>query len=139
MMALLVYQCQRASGSLFLASAIGVFMFFGLWQVLIIRPQTFSLFLFVLLYIVLDRVCPIELKEWRTGTGGMNICRFEGPGSSFISSSLSSFHLAQCRPVMMALWANLHGGFPIGLRPHWLLRSGGDVGGLEAGRLEGMA
>jgi hypothetical protein len=54
-MALLVHLCWRASGSLGLASAMGVFTFFGLWQVLTIRPQTFSFLLFVLLYQVLDR------------------------------------------------------------------------------------
>jgi hypothetical protein len=52
---LLVTLCRRKSGSLGLAVAVGVFTFFGLWQLLAIRPQTFSLFLFVLLYDLLDR------------------------------------------------------------------------------------
>src|SRR5262249_997174 len=50
MMGLLVFVCSRVSGSLAVASALGVFTFFGLWQVLTIRPQTFSFLLFVLLY-----------------------------------------------------------------------------------------
>ena len=53
MMALVVYLCWRSSGSLGVASAVAVFTFFGLWQVLTIRPQTFSLLLFVLLYGIL--------------------------------------------------------------------------------------
>jgi hypothetical protein len=51
----LVLLCRRKSGSLAAAAAVGVFTFFGLWQVLTIRPQTFSLLLFVLLYDLLDR------------------------------------------------------------------------------------
>jgi hypothetical protein len=42
-------------GSLGVAAAIGVVVFFGLWQVLTIRPQTISLLLFVFLYDVLER------------------------------------------------------------------------------------
>jgi hypothetical protein len=58
--------------------------FLGLWQTLLIRPQSFSMLLFVALYALL--------------------------------------HAAQRRPAllwivppMMALWANVHGGFAIGL------------------------
>jgi len=36
------------------ASAVCVFAFFGLWQLLIILPQTLSLLLFVILYGVLE-------------------------------------------------------------------------------------
>src|SRR5262249_11581274 len=39
MMGLLVCLCRRSSGSLGIAAAVGVFTFFGLWQVLTIRPQ----------------------------------------------------------------------------------------------------
>jgi hypothetical protein len=52
---LLVRLCRRLSGSLGAACAVGVFTFFGLWQILAVRPQTFSLLLFVVLYDVLDR------------------------------------------------------------------------------------
>src|SRR5205809_853477 len=45
----LVQFCRRVSGSLGVASAIGVVTFFGLWQLLTLRPQTFSLLLFVIL------------------------------------------------------------------------------------------
>jgi hypothetical protein len=52
---LLVVLCRRRSGSLAVAAAAGIFVFFGLWQVLTIRPQTFSLLLFVVVYDLLDR------------------------------------------------------------------------------------
>jgi hypothetical protein len=59
-LAWLVVLCRRRSGSLELAALTGVFVFLGLWQILTIRPQTFSLFLFVLVYDLLDRSerCP---------------------------------------------------------------------------------
>ena len=41
-LALLVSMCQRLSGSLPVSVGIGIFVFIGLWQVLTIRPQTFS-------------------------------------------------------------------------------------------------
>lgn len=81
---LLVWLCRQKSGSLPLAGAIGVFAFFGTWQLLIIRPQTFSLLLFVLLYAALEFS---DRRRW----------------------------LLLVPPVILALWANLHGGFPIGL------------------------
>jgi hypothetical protein len=52
---LLVNLCWRKSGSLPVAAGIGIFTFFGMWQILTIRPQTFSLLLFVLVYDFLDR------------------------------------------------------------------------------------
>src|SRR5215471_1380238 len=54
MMGLLVWLCWRECGSLLLSSAVGAFTFFGLWQLLLIRPQTFSLLLFVALFSVLE-------------------------------------------------------------------------------------
>ncbi len=51
---LLVWMCRRAGGSWVVAAAVGVFTFFGLWKVLSVRPQTFSLLLFVGLYAALD-------------------------------------------------------------------------------------
>jgi hypothetical protein len=54
-LSLLVALIRRKAGSLPVAAGIGIFTFFGLWQILTIRPQTFSLLLFVLLYDVLDR------------------------------------------------------------------------------------
>src|SRR5262249_50739427 len=84
MIGVLVALCYPASRSLLLASAVGVFTFFGLWQLLIIRPQTFSLLLFVLLYGVLELA---DRRRW----------------------------LLLAAPPILALWANLHGGFPIGL------------------------
>lgn len=84
MMGLLVHLAWRKSGSLGWASVLGVFAFFGLWQVLTIRPQTLSLLLFVLLYEILDLA---ERRPW----------------------------LLVLAPVILALWANLHGAFPAGL------------------------
>jgi hypothetical protein len=52
---LLIGVCRRRSGSLFWASLVGAAVFVGIWQVLTIRPQTFSLFLFVLLLDILER------------------------------------------------------------------------------------
>jgi hypothetical protein len=83
-MALLVLLCRRISGSLGVAAAVGIVTFFGLWQVLTIRPQTCSLLLFVLLYSLLDAAAR---RPW----------------------------LLFVPPVLLALWANLHGAFPAGL------------------------
>ncbi len=60
-MGLLVSFCRRTSGSLGAAAAVAVFTFIGLWQVLTIRPQTFSLVLFILLYTLLDLA---ERRPW---------------------------------------------------------------------------
>ena len=54
-LALLVEVCRRRSGSLFWASLVAAGIFIGVWNVLTIRPQTFSLFLFVLLLDLLER------------------------------------------------------------------------------------
>ncbi len=80
----MVYLCWRSSGSLGIASAVAVFTFFGLWQVLTIRPQTFSLLLFVLLY-------------------GILLAAEKRP------------ILLLAPPLLLALWANVHAHFPIGL------------------------
>jgi hypothetical protein len=61
MIGLLLHLCWRCTGSVGLAGAVAVFTFLGLWQVLTIRPQTFSLFLFVLLYELLDAA---ERRPW---------------------------------------------------------------------------
>jgi hypothetical protein len=84
-MAVLVWLCRRASGSLLLAAGVGIFVFLGLWQLcVLIRPQTFSLLLFVLLYAVLEGA---ERRPW----------------------------LLAVAPCLLALWVNMHGSFPIGL------------------------
>src|SRR5262249_13049529 len=83
-MGLLVWLCWRESGSLLLSGAVGTFTFLGLWQLLIIRPQTFSLLLFVALLAVMELA---ERRRWW-------LC---------------------VPPVLLALWANVHGGFPVGL------------------------
>lgn len=83
---LLIYHCWKASSSLRLAAFLSAFTFFGLWQVFTIRPQSFSLLLFVLLYLVLDEA---QRRHW----------------------------LLLFPPLILALWANLHGGFPVGFLP----------------------
>jgi hypothetical protein len=80
----LVYLGWRGGGSIRVAAVLCVFAFFAMWQVLIIRPQTFSLLLFVMLYTIL---LGAERRPW----------------------------LLLFPPVVLALWANLHGGFPVGL------------------------
>lgn len=84
MTGLLVWLCWRASRSLTLAAGLAAFAFIGLWQLLLIRPQTYSMLLFVALYAVL------EVSERRRA-------------------------LLALAPLILALWVNLHGGFPIGL------------------------
>ncbi len=84
MIVVLVWLCWRSSRSLTLAAALGAFTFLGLWQLLLIRPQTYSLLLFVLLYGILEA-----------------------------SRRRPAWLLAA--PAILALWTNLHGGFPIGL------------------------
>jgi hypothetical protein len=83
-MGVLVALARRRSGSLVVASAVCVCAFFGLWQLLLIRPQTFSLLLFVLLYAALE------------------------------GSQRNRLWLLAA-PVLLALWVNSHGGFPVGL------------------------
>jgi hypothetical protein len=80
----LVLLCRRKSGSLPVAAGVGILVFFGLWQVLTVRPQTFSLLLFVVLYDLLDRS---TRRTW----------------------------LLALAPLILALWANLHGAFPAGI------------------------
>jgi len=82
--AILIAICRRTSGAPLLASGMGVLTFLGMWQVMIVRPQTFSFLLFVILYAVL---LAAERRRW----------------------------LLCMPPVLLALWANVHGGFPIGL------------------------
>ncbi len=84
MMAGLVWLCWRGSRSLTLAAGLAAFAFLGLWQLLLIRPQTLSLLLFVALYGVLE--LSLARRAWLLAA-----------------------------PPILALWANLHGGFPIGL------------------------
>ena len=72
-LAWLVALCRRRSGSLMLAAGIGIVTFFGLWQVLTIRPQTFSLLLFVIVLDLLERASaglscsPLSRRCWRYG------------------------------------------------------------------------
>jgi hypothetical protein len=84
MTALLVLLAWRRSGSLIASAACCIFAFFGLWQLLIIRPQTFSLLLFVILYGILEAA---PRRRW----------------------------LLFLPPIILAIWVNVHGGFPIGL------------------------
>jgi len=103
-LAWLVCVCRRVSGSLIIASAVGIVTFFGLWEVLSIRPQTFSLLLFVILFDVLER------SE-------------RAPGWLIVP------------PLLLALWANLHGAFPAGLMLIGCFLIGAAWQGYREGRL----
>jgi hypothetical protein len=82
---LVVWLCRWKSGSLLVAAGVGLFVFLGMWQiVLLIRPQTFSLLLFVLLYATLEGS---DRRPW----------------------------LLVVPPLLLGLWVNVHGGFPVGL------------------------
>src|SRR6266516_5331589 len=81
---LLVALCRRTSGSSALAAAAGVGAFFGMWPTFLIRPQTFSMLLFVGLYALLE-------------------------------AATRRPRLLLWAPAVMALWANVHGGFAVGL------------------------
>jgi hypothetical protein len=83
-MGVLVALARRRSGSPIAACMACVVAFLGLWPLLIIRPQTFSLLLFVVLMTVLDAA---TRRPW----------------------------WLMAAPAVMALWVNLHGGFPVGL------------------------
>src|SRR5262245_42359267 len=61
MMGVVVALCRRSSGSMLVAAGVGVFTFLGLWQLILIRPQTFSLLLFVSLNAVLEGA---ERRPW---------------------------------------------------------------------------
>ncbi len=80
----LVLHTWRRSGSFKVANAAGILAFMGIWQLLIIRPQTASFLLFIVLSWLLDEA---DKRRW----------------------------LLVIPPFVMALWANLHGGFPTGL------------------------
>lgn len=82
--AALVALCRRESGSTRIAGAAGAVVFLGLWQTLLIRPQSFSILLFVALYALL------------------------------LAAARRPVLLA-LTPPLMALWANVHGGFAVGL------------------------
>jgi hypothetical protein len=83
-MGLLFGLARRRSASAVAAAGVCTVAFIGLWPLLIIRPQTSSLLLFVLLMNVLD-----------------------------LAARNPSWLLAP--PLVMALWVNVHGGFPVGL------------------------
>ncbi len=80
--ALLVALCRRTSGSTGLAAAAGVGAFLGLWQTFLIRPQTFSMLLFVALYTVIEAarrrprlfaLAPVIMVLWSNVHGGFAI------------------------------------------------------------------
>jgi hypothetical protein len=82
MMAVVVWHAWRASRSLTLAAGLGAFTFLGLWQLLLIRPQSFSMLLFAVLYAVLElserrrlllAVPPLLMAAWVNLHGGFPI------------------------------------------------------------------
>jgi hypothetical protein len=80
---LLARACRRNGASWRAAGAATVITFLLAWQTFLIRPQTFSVLLFVLLYGVLSEPNRKGLLLWP--------------------------------PLILCLWANLHGGFAVGL------------------------
>jgi hypothetical protein len=82
--AVLVRLCRRTSGSTGVAAAAGVVAFFGLWQTFLIRPQSFSMLLFVATH-------------------------------SLLEAGRRRPRLLLWIPPVLALWANVHGGFAVGL------------------------
>jgi hypothetical protein len=85
LMALLVGLCQRRGGSALAAALAGVLTVLGLWQqAVLIRPQTTSFLLFVVLYALLEGA---DRRRWLLGLA----------------------------PLVLAVWVNCHGGFPVGL------------------------
>lgn len=79
---LLIWLCRRASGSAQIAGAAGVCAFLGLWQTLLIRPQSVSMLFFVVLYgllLAVDRrprllaVCPFVMALWVNIHGGFAV------------------------------------------------------------------
>src|SRR5581483_3535435 len=101
---LLVHGCHRRVGSSSLAMGLGIIAFLGMWEVLTVRPQTFSLLFFVVEYALLERAVAALARGER----------------------LNAWLRLGCVPVIVALWANMHGAFPAGL----IL-----VGGFLAGRV----
>lgn len=62
----LVGICKRLSGSLEIAMTMGILTFLGCWQVLTIRPQTYSIVLFIALFDVLLRAEKDPRWLWAT-------------------------------------------------------------------------
>ncbi len=85
MMLALVGLAWHRAGSLLAAMTVGLITFLGLWQqMVLVRPQTISFLLFVVLYAVLELAGE---RRW----------------------------LLLFAPFVVALWANIHGAFPIAL------------------------
>jgi hypothetical protein len=104
----LVLVCQRRTGSERAAVLAGAVAFFGVWEVLTIRPQTLSMLLFVGVYDLLERS---ERRPW----------------------------LLAAVPLLLALWANLHGAFPAGLILVGCFALAAAWGGLRSGRTRALA
>jgi hypothetical protein len=81
-MTLLLVRTWKRCGSLLVAIAACLFAFFGLWQLLIIRPQTVSFLLFVILYGALEDgvvrrrrllLAPVAMGIWVNCHGGFPV------------------------------------------------------------------
>jgi hypothetical protein len=140
----LVLLCRRLSGSTGLAAILGVGVFFGLWQVLTIRPQTFSLLLFVALFDVLERserrpgllaVPPFLLALWANvhgafpaglmlagcflaGAAWAETARAKGEGRGLIPALAQSLCGRTFRPWLLCFLASVLGTLvnPYGLK-----------------------
>src|SRR5439155_12678158 len=83
--ALLVWLCWRRSRSLLIAGAVGVFTVFGIADLLLIRPQTVSLLLFVMLYLVLDTT---QRRPWLLALPPMILCLWSNAHPAFLAGLL---------------------------------------------------
>ena len=110
--ALLIELCRRRSGSLFWASLVGAAVFVGIWHVLTIRPQTFSLLLFVLLLDVLERaqrrpgllfLPPFLLALW-TNLHGAFPAGLMLMGCFFLAAAYQKFR-GHALPLLLSGWA----------------------------------
>ncbi|MFO0964968.1 MAG: hypothetical protein U0793_05170 [Gemmataceae bacterium] len=102
---LLVQLCRRRSGSLVVAMSVGLAVFLGLWQVLTVRPQTFSLALFVGFLALLD-----QPPSFNPGSQDRaEPCPPDQDSRQSVIAPLLAL------PLLEALWTNLHGAFPMGI------------------------
>lgn len=81
----LVVECRRRGASALAVAVVGLSSVYGLWPGTMFRPQLFSYLMFAVMLSLLSRI-----------TDGRR-------------------RLAALLPVVMAVWANLHGGFVVGL------------------------
>ena len=122
----LVRLCHRNGTSWRSAAAGGVIAFLVAWQTFLIRPQSFSVLLFVLLYAILRggmKAVKLRTTPSLRYSQGLDQTLVSEPSeylrlgvvSVLVPTPSRAFTLLVCPPLILLLWANLHGGFVIGL------------------------